>query len=719
MTGEITKTRRGRKIVLGILGTLLGLVAVLAVALGFYIRHLGPLPLEAPEKTSVVVLDRQDRLLRAFTTREGRWRLPISVARVDRKFLTLLLTYEDKRFYDHWGVDPLAMARAVWLLLTHGRVVSGGSTLTMQVARLLEPRDKRTLSAKLRQIVRAIQLERRFTKDEILRLYLKLAPYGGNLEGLRAASLAYFGREPWRLTLAQAALLVALPQSPEYRRPDRFPAAARRARDRVLARAFAAGVIRKDDWLAARTEPIPLVRKPFPKLAAHLAREVVTAAPDKAVHRLTIDKGLQRRMEDLAKQHARRLGPHHSVAILVVDHESGEVLAHVGAPDFLDEARRGHVDMIRAVRSPGSALKPFVYALAFDMGLGHPETLIEDRPVRFGAYAPTNFDEQYRGWITLRKALQLSLNVPAVKVLAKVGPARLMTLFHRARLKVEMLGGEVPNLTLALGGLGLRLTDLAQLYSALPRGGTPVRLRYFADRREGQGGKARRGGTAVPKNQKGSLQRLFSSQASWYVTHILAGAPPPANARGGKIAYKTGTSYGFRDAWAVGYDGRHTIAVWAGRPDGTPTPGMTGRRAAAPVLFDAFQRLGRPTRPLPSPPEGVLRVSTAELPPPLRYFEPQADGVPVIDETDSETLRIVFPPSGARVALSDGSGKAFEPLALKAEGGRLPLTWTINGAPIDVSRRRQLFWRPNGKGFARLGVIDAEGRADSVLVRIE
>ena len=399
-----------------------GCAAIAAVlACAGWIYSLGPVPLGKDLEYSHVVLDREGRLLRAYATNEGRWRLPVAEEEVDPRFLKLLFAYEDKRFREHPGVDALAMGRAAIQFASRGHIVSGGSTITMQVARLLEPRERRSLGAKLRQVVRALELERALGKHEILGLYLTLAPYGGNLEGLRAASLAYFGKEPRKLSLAEAALLVALPQSPELRRPDRFPEAARAARDRVLERATMAGLMPRDEIARAQTQPVPRERKPLPLLAPHAADQVVWAEPDRREHRLTIDVFLQKSLQALAYERAQALGPDISIAILAVDNASGEVRARVASADYFNARRAGQVDMTQALRSPGSTLKPFIYGLGFEDGVIHPETLIDDRPVRYGSYTPENFDMTFQGTVTVRHALQLSLNVPAIAVLGKVG----------------------------------------------------------------------------------------------------------------------------------------------------------------------------------------------------------------------------------------------------------------------------------------------------------
>lgn len=683
----------------------------LLVAVGAFevaLARLDPPPLAMGEELSVTVLDRDGRLLRAFTTDDGRWRLPVSHTEVDRRYLKLLFAFEDRRFWTHGGVDILAAARAALQLVRHQRIVSGASTLTMQVARLIDQRHERTAAGKFAQILRAVQIERLLDKGQILDLYLRLAPFGGNIEGVRAASLAYFGREPQRLSLAQAALLVALPQSPESRRPDRSPEAARRARDRVLQRGVEAGAISQAEALHAMAEPVPRARRPFPMLAPHLAESERADHPDRSVHRLTIDRDVQSALEELAAQHARALGPKLSAAIIAVDNETGEILAQVGSAGYFDSERSGAIDMTRAIRSPGSTLKPLIYGLGFEAGLAHPETLIEDRPTRFGAYRPENFDDSYHGTVTVREALGHSLNVPAVAMLDALGPERLIGRLKRFGLAPVLPDEAHPSLAIALGGLGLSLTELASLYTGLANGGRHVALTHVAGAAQ-----ARVLSGAIAEDGK---RRLLSAVAAWYVGDILKDAPPPANTRGGRIAYKTGTSYGYRDALAIGYDGRHTIAVWIGRPDATSTPGLTGRTAAAPILFDAFARLDERRVPLPPAPSGVLKVSGSDLPPPLKRF----GGTSTVSGSGpflAQPVMIAFPPDRSEL---DVGMEQPEPLLLKAEGGQLPLTWLIDDRPLTSQpHRREVLWLPGGPGFARVSVIDAKGRVDRVTVRLQ
>ena len=680
------------------------LVVAGAAALGVFWQRMEPLQLARAEALSVTVLDRNDRLLRAYTTPDGRWRLPVEVKDVDARYLAMLLAFEDKRFRSHRGVDPYALGRATWLLVRHGRIVSGGSTLTMQVARLLQGEHERSGAGKLRQALRALALERKLSKDAILRLYLRLAPFGGNLEGVRAASLAYFGKEPRRLSLAEAALLVALPQSPALRRPDRFPEAARRARNRVLALAAAQGVIPRDEATRAMGERMPTTRREFPMLAPHLADTEIEQNKTRLVHRLTIDGPAQASLEQLTREHSNALGGRLSAALIVVDHATGEVIAHVGSPGYLDEGRFGAVDMTSAVRSPGSTLKPIIYGLAFEAGLAHPETLIEDRPTRFGVYVPKNFDQDWHGTVTIRMALAQSLNIPAVKVLDAMGPQKLFGRFAQVGVAPVLPKGAEPSLAIALGGLGLRLSDLATLYTGLARGGEPIALRYRRDQAE----------AAKPAAAAGP--RLLSPVAAWYVSDILRNAPAPANAKPGQIAYKTGTSYGFRDAWAVGYDGRHTIAVWVGRPDGAATPGLAGRTAAAPLLFDAFARLSTRRTPLAPAPSGALVVAGTDLPPPLKRFrETKDESIP--GAYLEPAVQIAFPPDRSELDVEDGEGAS---VVVKAEGGALPLTWLVDGVPIESDPvRREAELPAATRGFHKLSVIDAKGRADRVTIRLK
>ncbi|MDB5550043.1 MAG: pbpC, partial [Rhizobium sp.] len=389
-----------------------------------------PPPLEQALVSSREVLDANGRLLRAFTTPDSRWRLKVSAADVDPQFIRMLIAYEDQRFYEHRGIDLWALGRAGLQLATHGRIVSGGSTLSMQVARLSEPREGRSFASKLLQMARAVQIERRLSKAEILDLYLNLAPYGGNLEGVRSASLAYFGKEPRRLSVADAALLVALPQLPERRRPDRFHKNAEAARERVLRRMAVASVIGDGEADRAIIFPVPKKRKALPALAAHLSEAALRKWPERTSHKTTLRRDIQQALEQVAREASKKLGPKLSVAIVMADVKTGEILGEVGSADYLDATRSGWIDMTRQLRSPGSALKPFVYGLGFEEGIIAQQTIIEDRPADFFGYRPKIFDITYQGDVTILEELQKILNVPAVRILDAVGPSRLQVRFR-------------------------------------------------------------------------------------------------------------------------------------------------------------------------------------------------------------------------------------------------------------------------------------------------
>ncbi len=675
--------RRKKAIIVGIVSAAL-LVGGAAFGLDALDKAYPP-PLEAAQQRSFEVLDRDGRLLRAFATPDGRWRLKTSAAEIDPQFLRMLIAYEDQRFYDHHGIDPWALLRSAWQLASNGRIVSGASTLSMQVARLIEPRTDRSFSAKFLQGLRALQIERRLDKAEILDLYLNIAPYGGNLEGVRAASLAWFGKEPARLDTAEAALLVALPQLPEKRRPDRFPDAARQARERVLQRLAVERVVGEGEAERAILAAVSANRRDLPAYAPHMAAAARVKFPNATEAHSTLRLPIQRELEAVARHAAEKLTEKVSVAIVMADAQTGDILAEVGSADYLDTARRGFVEMSRAVRSPGSTLKPFIYGLAFENGLIGQETIIEDRPADFSGYRPRNFDMHYQGDVSIRQALQLSLNVPAVKLLDAVSPSALMVRFRRVGVKLVLPTTEAPGLAIALGGAGISLVDLVQLYAASAGGGDPVRL--------GDGVRS------APQRLAGD--RLFADAAIWNVSDILSGVLPPLGMKQRGIAYKTGTSYGYRDAWSVGYDGRHVIGVWVGRADNGAVPGIAGYATAAPILFEAFEKSGVAITPMSAAPSGVARVAVSDLPANQRRFTLTASGLLSASRRESAP-RIVYPPEGARV-------EPLQPVrhfAASAEAARRPRA-------LPLARQRQAapgcFAPPQQRmATGRAGVFNAD-----------
>jgi penicillin-binding protein 1C len=661
----------------------------------FVLDKLFPPPIERGRVVSVMVSDRDDRPLRAFPLSNGTWRFAADLDEIDPIFIEALLEVEDKRFWSHGGTDWVGMARAVISSAQAGRVVSGGSTITMQTARLLEPRPNRTIGAKLAEIWRAHQLEWRLSKREILELYLTMTPYGGNLEGIRAASWRYFSRAPDRLSDDQIALLIALPQSPEVRRPDLRPEGARLGRDEIVAKLERLGYFPEHRANEARAAHIPGRRYTFPARAWHASANA--AGERRADVRSTLDSGLQAELEQIAKRRAEEMGDEVQVSILVVDIPTRAVRAAVGSADRSRPG--GWLDLTAQARSPGSTLKPFIYALAFDDGSAAPSTRIADLPKRFAAYQPENFDRLFRGDVRVSEALQHSLNVPAVLVLERIGPQRFaaaLTL-SGAHPRISGAARKEPGLALALGGAGLTAQELAVLYAALGDGGIARPLIWDADR----------------VDAPARTYRLMSADSAEKIVRILQDTPAPAGrmparltADAPEIAFKTGTSYGYRDAWAAGVAGDYAIVVWVGRADGAPRPGETGRKAALPLLFETADRAIHHL--------GDFNRASAKL---LRRRPEQAQGALAEFDGDARPPEILFPPSNAELWAGKVDGEQARPFVF-AGRGEGDLRWYVDGVPIAPDDGGLPRWRPERAGFYRISAIDPSGRAHSVNVRV-
>ncbi len=604
---------------------------IIAIALLVLDRAFPPPIPDLTREGATVVLAADGSPLRAFAAEDGVWRYPITPETVSPRYLQALLGYEDRWFDYHPGVNPFALARALGQALVHGEIVSGGSTLTMQVARLIEP-TPRSAWGKLRQIARALQLEWRLSKREILTLYLNLAPFGGNLQGVESASWAYLGKSSRQLSHAEAALLAVLPQAPSRLRPDRAPELARAARDKVLRRLADLGTWDDSALREAQLEPVVArVLRP-PMLAALLADKLHREQPDARVIRTSIDPLLQGLAERRVSAHLTPLPPRTSAAVLIVENDSLAVRAYVGSARFGDDQRLGHVDMVQAVRSPGSTLKPFLYGLAIDDGLIHSESLLIDAPQAFDGYRPANFGDVFNGPVSAADALRLSLNVPAVDLLARVTPRRFAARLRHVGLNLQLPRGAEPNLAIILGGTGTTLEQLVAAYTGFAREGLAGPLRYDA-------------AAAIED------RRVLSRGAAWIVREMLEAHARPGEPVNGiairtrsRLAWKTGTSYGFRDSWAIGVGPRYTIGVWVGRPDGTPLPGHYGASTALPLLFNLADGLPRRIDDAVAPPPPP-EVRQAEICWPLGTAPDPAHPEQCQDRREAWVLDETIPPT--------------------------------------------------------------------------
>lgn len=525
-------------------------------------------PLPDPEPQIATIVTAQDGTpLWRFADKEGVWRYHVKLTDVSPEYLEALITYEDRWFYQHPGVNPMSILRAAWQDLSSGRIVSGGSTLSMQVARLIDPHS-RTLGGKIKQLWRTLQLEWYYSKDEILEIYLNRAPFGGTLEGIGAASWAYLGKSPADLSAGEATLMAVLPQAPSRLRPDRYPERAQAARDKVLDRLAEYQIWPQEKVDEIKEEQVLLAPRQTPQLAPLLARRMYNEKREPVIT-TTIDINIQRQLEDIANQWKYQLADKTSLAILVVDHTDMSVKGYVGSADFNDNSRFGHVDMISAWRSPGSTLKPFIYALALDEGLIHAESLLQDVPRRFDNYRPGNFDSDFNGTVSASEALSRSLNLPAVQLIEVYGAKKFAAKLRHNHLEMRFPYGSEPNLALILGGTATRMDELVSAFSALARQGKTAPLRFKPE-------------------QIIEDRVLMSPGSAWIIRRILAGEarPRPDSAISPVVplAWKTGTSYGYRDAWSIGVNARYTIGVWVGRPDGTPVAGQFGFATAVPIM---------------------------------------------------------------------------------------------------------------------------------------
>ncbi len=575
-----------------------------ALLLFFALDFIMPFPVETLRREpTAVITDKDGRPLRFFLPADKRWRFPVKLAEVSPRLVEAVIASEDRWFRSHPGVNPLALIRALYSNLKEGRVVSGASTIPMQIARMSDPKPRNIFSKAL-EAFRALQLKRIFNDDELLEIYLNLAPYGGNIEGVGAASYFYFGKNPRALTPGEVALLTALPRSPAAFDPVRNPKDSERERNKVLGQLAVRGVISPGEAAEGRKEPVPRTRKPQPFSAPHFSEFVYRNVSKGGSLRSALDPSIQKIAEEVARRHIGLLRSDgiDNLAIVVVENETRKLRAMVGSADYFDKEHSGQVNYTLARRSPGSALKPFLYAMALDEGIAVPGTYVLDVPTDFSGYVAENYDSKYRGKITLENALILSLNAPAVRMLSQVGLKDFHDLLLGAGLSTLDRPSGKYGLPLILGAGEVRLLDLTNLYATLAVGGGhgPVVV-------------AEEGAHESPPAE------LFSPEASYLITEILTGLKRPdmpANTWAltedvPEVAWKTGTSYGHRDAWSLGFSSKYTVGVWVGNPDGRGQKGISGSEHAAPILFDVFRGVEGDGSRISSP-EG-LRLGTIEV----------------------------------------------------------------------------------------------------------
>ena len=569
---------------------------LLGAALGAVLLPLGlnlAFPLPPAPHYSPLVLAADGTVLHAYLNPTQKWRMKTELSEITPALQQAIINKEDRYFRYHFGVNPVAILQAAGRNLLGSGRTTGASTITMQVARLLEPKE-RTFGNKVKEMLRAVQLEAYYSKAEILQLYLNLVPYGGNIEGVKSAALLYFQQPPDYLSLAQTVTLAIIPNQPRLLVLGKNNARILAERNRWLRHFRRQRLFPDQDIADALNEPLDAQRHAAPALAPHLARRLVTQFPGEALIRSTLRRGPQAKAEDLTKNYVRRL---HELgitqaAVLVLNNRTRAVEAYVGSADFADAATAGQVDGVRAIRSPGSTLKPFLYALALDRGLVTPKLKLPDVPSNFSGFRPENFDKNFSGEVTVERALTYSLNIPAVRVLSEMGVVTFTDKLRDAGFR--RVARDAPRLGLStiLGGCGATLEELTALYAALADGGQyrAVRLTSPPDpcrTRQGSGGEVPAEGVA-----------LVSPAAAFLVTDILAQHTRPdlplgyqGSTRLPKIAWKTGTSYGRRDAWSIGYNQDYTVGVWVGNFNGTGSPALTGTDIATPLLFDLFNAL--------------------------------------------------------------------------------------------------------------------------------
>lgn len=652
---------------------LAGTVAVLWRVYPFPLARLESWP------ASPRVTDRSGQNLLERTGRDGQWRLPVRLSEMSPHVIHATVAAEDKRFYSHWGVDGQAALRAAGQNALHLQTVSGASTLTMQVCRMLDDRP-RTVWSKAVESMRSLQLERLYTKDQILETYLNIAPYGRNLRGIEAASLVYFGKHAKDLSLAEAATLAAVPQSPQRLEPDRHPQRAVQRAKVVLARMQQAGMISAQQRQQALAQGVVAKVTPHVVRAPHAAWLALSQRPGGA--RTTIDLSIQGQLERLCAQQAKALPAGSDIAAVIVDIPTGEILAMVGSLDA-SRAHDGQVNGAIAWRSPGSALKPFVYAAAFEARRLDGNSTVYDLPVHLAGWSPANFDKTFNGPLPAAEALRRSLNVPAILVAQGVGLGRCRGVMESVGLHLPTDAQSRAGLAMVTGAIEVRLLDLVEAYATLGRLGKHLPLRLLAD------SPMQPPRQAVDVDVCLALDEILSSRHRRpRGMELLTPQQVPW------FMWKTGTSSARRDAVAVGHNGRYAMGVWVGRFGGQGDGAFVGGEAAEPLLAQLFSL------------EGLRMENAPPLPTPWAVRFP----LPKPPEMEAD-LAITYPHDGA-VFLALDDQAVVGPIVNRSEG----LSWFLNGALIDGPRAARLTL---SRGSYELRCVEAGGSASAVRFRVK
>jgi penicillin-binding protein 1C len=561
-------------------------------------------PLPALKPYSLVIYDNRGSIMRAFLASDGAWRLRTSPNEIPERLKHIIIQKEDRFFYYHFGVNPLSAVRALAQNIASGKRISGASTITMQVARMLEPKE-RTYAGKLVEMFRALQLELKYSKDEILEIYLSTLPLGGNIEGLKSAALIYFQTPLERLNIAQLFDLTLIPNNPNGLRPDRFPDRLLRERMRRAPRLFAAGMLDKQDSLVfAQTAPA-CRRGRLSMKAPHFCLRVKELVRAQSEVHSTLNPQIQNIAERMLSHHMRgwKLRGVQNGALLIIENKSMNVAAYIGSENFSDSLANGQVDAVQAVRSPGSTLKPFLYSFLMDRGTLTPKTRLLDVPYDAEGYTAENYNGTFSGYVFADEALQRSLNVPMVRLLKNAGLSAFADFLKTVGF--QSLDAQRPHLGLSmiLGGCGVTLEELTTAYAAFANRGRFALPRYFID------------------TSGVSRTRVFSDAAAFMVTDILSGLNRPdlpnnfeSAVNLPRVAFKTGTSYGRRDAWAIGYTAEYTVGVWVGNVTNKGNPDLVASKAAAPLLIDILNSIshGNQKSILPMPADVNTRDVCAE-----------------------------------------------------------------------------------------------------------